>query len=205
MNYIDFHNQWQELGCFSIQQIYAWEPEFNRTNITFWIKKGHIVKLRKGWYAFREYISRPDFSQYVANKIYSPSYISLHSALSHYGMIPEAIMKITSVTSLKTCRFTNLFGDFTYQHIKPELMFGYEPKQMADGRSIFFSTPEKALLDLLYLYPFYNTPEDMLGIRLDEDFMAEDFNVGLFLQYTAMVNSPALTSRVNTLLNTLDL
>lgn len=112
------------------------------------------MKLRNGWYAFHECLSLPDFQQYIANRIYRPSYISLHTALSHYGMIPEEVMKTTSVTTLKTAEFKNAFGVYAYQMVKRELMFGYQPKPMADGRSILFATPEKALLDLLYLYPF---------------------------------------------------
>lgn len=205
MNYIEFHRQWRELGCFSTQQLSAWNPRFNRVNLHSWAKKGFITKLRNGWYAFTERISEPDFSQYVANRIYSPSYISLHTALAHYGIIPEAVMKITSVTTLKPAGFSNAFGDYTYQSVKKQLMFGYEPKIMSNGRSIMFATPEKALLDLLYLYPFYNTTADMLNLRLDEDYMQEDFNKQLLLEYAREVGSAALNSRIDTLLNTYDL
>lgn len=205
MNYLDFHKQWSKLGCFSIHQIYAWESNFNRLNITNWVKKGYLIKLRKDWYAFRDCLSIPDFSQLIANKIYAPSYISLHYALSYYGMIPEAVMKLTSVTSLKTESFTNEFGEFTYQTVKPSLMFGYVPKMINDGLSILFATPEKALLDLLYLYPFYNTEEDMLNLRLDEDYMTEDFDKELFLRYASEIGSVSLTKRVETLIKTYEI
>lgn len=200
MNYVEFHDRWQKYGCFSIRQVYAWKPGFNRLNITQWVKKGYLVKLRKEWYAFREFLKVPDSPQYVANRIYRPSYISLHTALSHYGMIPEAVMAITSVSSLKTRKIENDFGMYTYQSVKPRMMFGYEPKLMADGRAIFFATPEKALLDLLYLYPFYRTEVDMLELRLDDDFMQEDFDKDTFLSYASEVNSPALDRRIETLL-----
>lgn len=205
MNYIEFYRQWRELGCFSTQQLSAWTPRFNRVNLHSWVKKGFITKLRNGWYAFTERISEPDFSQYIANRIYSPSYISLHTALAHYGIIPEAVIKITSVTTLKPTEFSNAFGEYTYQSVKKQLMFGYEPKIMSNGRSIMFATPEKALLDLLYLYPFYNTTADMLNLRLDEDYMQEDFNKQLLLDYAREVGSAALNSRIDTLLNTYNL
>lgn len=205
MNYLDFHKQWRELGCFSIRQVFAWQPEFNRLNITYWIKKGYVIKLRNGWYAFAECLAQPDFSQYIANRIYRPSYISLHTALSHYGMIPEAIIKITSVTTLKTAEFSNRFGIYSYRTIKPELMFGYEPKPMTDGRTILFASPEKALLDLLYIYPFYSSTEDMLDLRLDEDYMQDDFNKERFMQYADKMESPALNARIKTLIEAYDL
>lgn len=205
MDYLEFYKQWRPLGCFSIRQVYAWKPDFNRFNIHNWLRKGFLVKLRKEWYVFAECISMPDFSQYIANRIYMPSYISLHTALAHYGMIPEAVFAITSVTSLKTAHFKNEFGEYTYQTVKPQFMFGYLPKPMDDGRSIFFATPEKALLDLLYLYPFYTTEDDMLNLRLDEDFMIEDFDKSLFLQYACKINRPALNNRIETLLKAYDL
>lgn len=201
MTYLDFHKQWHDLGCFSIQQVYAWRPDFNRLNLRLWAKKGYLVKLRKEYYAFADYLNAPDFHRYIANRIYRPSYISLHTALSYYGMIPEAVVQITSVTTLKTMTFENVFGYYSYQSIKPDLMFGYEPKPMADGRSILFATPEKALLDLIYLNPYYNSKQDMLDLRLDDDYMADEFDATLFREYTAKIGSKALSTRSETLLN----
>ncbi len=200
VTYLEFHKRWHELGCFNIQQVYAWRPDFNRLNLRFWEKKGYIVKLRKEYYAFAESKSIPDFTRYVANRIYRPSYISLHTALAYYGMIPEAVVQITSVTTLKTIRFANDFGEYAYHSVKPEMMFGYAPKPMADGRTFLFATPEKALLDLLYLHPFYKTETDMLDLRLDEDYMAEDFNFKLFTDYTERLGSLALTQRAKKLI-----
>lgn len=199
MNYLEFYKRWRALGCVSIRQVYTWQPGFNRTNLTNWIKKGYIVKLRNEWYAFREALSEPGFTQYIANRIYRPSYISLHTALSHYGMIPEAIMSVTSVTTLKPAVFSNDFGYYSYQSVKPAMMFGYGPKPMADGRTIMFASPEKALLDLMYLYPFYSSAGDMLDLRLDEDFMRDDFDMTLFMQYAEKIGSPALNTRIDTL------
>lgn len=199
MNYLEFHKQWYPFGCFNIHQVYSWSPGFNRHNLSVWEKKGYITRLRKGYYAFTECKSIPDFYRYIANRIYRPSYISLHSALSYYGMIPEAVVQITSVTSLKSAVFKNEFGEYTYNSVKPELMFGYEPKPMSDGRTILFATPEKALVDLLYLNPFYKTEEDMAELRLDEDFMNEDFNVELFVSYAERMDNKALIVRLKTL------
>lgn len=202
MRYIDFYNHWHKFGCVNIYQIYAWRRDFNRVNLYHWIKKGYIVKLRKEWYAFAESLRWPDFGEYVANRIYRPSYLSLHYALAHYGMIPEGVFQYTSVTSLKTAEFTNPFGNYSYQSVKRELMFGYKPLLMKDGRAIYFATPEKALMDLLYLYPFYKTEQDMLDLRLDEDFMEEDFDYELFLKYASAVKSKEFHNRINILIAT---
>lgn len=205
MTYLEFHKQWHQLGVFNVQQIYAWQPRFNRLNLREWEKKGYIVKLRKEYYAFSDCRSIPGFTRYVANRIYRPSYISLHTALSYYGMIPEAVLQITSVTTLKTISFKNDFGEYSYNSVRPELMFGYEPKPLKDGRSVLIATPEKALLDLLYLNTSYRTEQDMEELRLDEDFMVDDFNIERFNEYVTQVDSPTLTKRTTTLLKSYQL
>lgn len=205
MTYLEFREKLFELGCFSIQQVYAWQPDFDRNNLTRWVKRGLLIRLRQEYFAFPEYLRRPDFAQYIANRIYRPSYISLHTALSFYGIIPEAVVQITSVTSLKTATFKNPFGEYSYKNIKPNLMFGYEPRPMADGKTLLFSTPEKALLDLLYLYPFYNDAGELEQLRLDEDYMQEDLNRERLDEYRTRFGSKALDRRVAALLKIYDL
>lgn len=202
MNYLEFHKQWARFGYFSIQQVYAWCPAFNRHNLRNWENQGFIVRLRKEFYAFTENKASPDFARYLANRIYRPSYLSLHTALSFYGMIPESVVQFTSVTALKTASFKNDFGEYYYHSVKPSLMFGYIPKMMNDGRAVLFATPEKALVDLLYLYPFYITEQDMEELRLDEDFMVDEFDRSRFMGYIDTINNKALASRATTLLKT---
>lgn len=199
MNYIDFKEQFFDLGCFSTQQVYAWNPGFDRNNLLRWNKRGWIVRLRQGYFAFAEYMKTPDFALYIANRIYRPSYISLHTALSFYGMIPESVVQITSVSSLKTMFFGNRFGEYSYKNIKSSLMFGYEPHEIAGNRTLMMATPEKALLDLLYLYPFYDSIEELEELRLDESYMLEEFNYSKMEHYLGMFASKALERRVSRL------
>ncbi len=200
MNFLEFRKRWLDLACFNICQIYAWAPDFNRNNLTRWVKEGKLVRLRQGYFTFSEYKNRPDYFLYFANRIYNPSYISLHTALAFYGMIPEAVVQVTSVTSLKTAAFNNGFGEYSYKSVKEDLMFGYELKPMADNRIIRFATPEKALLDLLYLYPFYNDERELEELRLDEEYMQDDLNRDLLLDYCAKFRSKVLDCRVKLLL-----
>ena len=202
MNYLQFRKQMFDLACFNINQIYAWQPGFDRNNLSHWEKKGYIIRLRQGYFAFPEYKSKADYALYFANRIYRPSYISLHSALSFYGMIPESVFQISSVTSLKTAYFVNEFGEYSYKTIKEDLMFGYDLKPMADGRTVQFATPEKALLDLLYLYPFYNTGKELEDLRLDEDYLHDDLNKDLLIDLCSQFKNKALDQRLKMLYNT---
>jgi hypothetical protein len=81
-------------------------------------------------------------------------------------MIPEAVVQITNVTTLKTASFANDFANTLIKNVKENLLFGYELKPMADNRTIQFATPEKALLELLYLYPFYDSEQELEELRL---------------------------------------
>ena len=92
-------------------------------------------------------------------------------------MIPEAVTSITSISTLKTARFENKFGQYSYQNVKPELFFGYKPVELPINTALInapkltwlLAQPEKALLDLLYLYPFYDNNTELEQLRLDED------------------------------------
>ncbi|MCK9254550.1 MAG: hypothetical protein GX793_00405 [Bacteroidales bacterium] len=200
MNFWQFRNQFYDLVCFNINQVYAWETNFEKNNLTRWAKQKLLVKLRNSWYSFPEYLKTPNIQHFVSNKIYSPSYVSLHSALAFYGIIPEAIVQTTAVSSIKKTNFDNIFGSFTYQQISPALMFGYEQKSFLSKQSLLFATPEKAILDLLYLYPQYNNEQEITELRFDEEFMQEYLNIERLNEFTEKFQSNALRNRVNLLL-----
>ena len=205
MSFWQLRNQFYDLICFNVNQVYAWKPDFEKNNLTRWVKQNLLVKLRNSWYSFPDYLKTPNIQNFVSNKIYSPSYVSLHSALAFYGIIPEAIVQTTAVSSLKKANFENMFGSFSYQQILPELMFGNEQKPFLNKHSLLFATPEKAILDLLYLYPQYNSEQEIIELRFDEEFMQEDLNVERLNEFTEKFQSKVLRSRVNLLLKIHDL
>ena len=202
MTYLEFREQWHTVGCFNIYQIRAWMPDFDRSNLFRWVKKGYLSKLRQDWYAFSDLKGNPETTRYVAQRIYTPSYISLHSALSFYGIIPEAVTTVTSVTSNRPASYSNDFGEFSYQTVKPALFFGYKPMILSPNGSYLLAFPEKAILDLLYLYPQYNTEEALMELRLDEWWMQEELDRDRLLAYSEQSAVKALQYRVNLLLKT---
>ena len=205
MDFLTFKERMYPMGCFNINQVLLWEKDFDRNNLTRWCRRGLLVKLRNQYYAFPEYRQVPNFSRYVANRIYAPSYISLHSALSFYGMIPEEVVQLTSVTTLKTARFENDFGTFHYQNVKTPFYFGFEIKTIQSGRGLLFATPEKALLDLLYLNPYYKTEQDMEELRLDEDYMQNELNLERLNGYLSKIGSKTMEQKVKRLMKVYEL
>jgi hypothetical protein len=131
--------------------------------------------------------------------------VSLHRALAFYGIIPEGVIQITSVTTLKTASFTNVVGEYVYKSVHQDFMFGYDLKMIEDARAICLASPEKALIDLLYIYPFYNSTQALEDLRLDEDFLHGDLDTGLLDEYTSRYKNRALEKRVQLMKKTYDL
>ena len=147
-----------------------------------WVKKGYLLKLRNGVYAFvkdRERIKGEE----IAALLYQPSYLSLESALAWYGFIPEMVYARVSVTARTNRTFTNDFGTFIYRHLKAELFWGYIEIKTDHGHYLL-AEPEKALLDYLYLnLSRIRSDADFENIRLNADMLKERLDADKFLKY----------------------
>lgn len=110
-------------------------------------KRGFILQLKRGSYVFPDVLP-PDV--YIANKLYSPSYVSLEFALSYHGIIPETVYEITSVTVKATRRFETLGKIFSYRKIKKAAYTGYGAERQG-GVSFYIADAEKAFVDINYL------------------------------------------------------
>jgi predicted transcriptional regulator of viral defense system len=205
MNFQDFRATFYKQIVFTSNQVQAWHPGFDKNNLGRWVKKGYIIKLRNGYYTFKEYNTTQNINLYLANRIYRPSYISLHTALAFYGLIPESISQTTCVSTIKTARFTNEFGIFSYKSIKPQLFFAYEQLPFLNDKSILIAKPEKALIDLLYLYPFYNSTAEFVNLRLDEDLLDDIIDTSKMLSYIDTIKNKALHKRVKLLFDVYNL
>lgn len=120
-----------------------------RDKITDLLRKGIIVRVKKGLYIFGDqYRNAPYSKELLANLIYGPSYISLEYALSHQGLIPERVDTVTSLSTGRSRRFKTPIGMFTYWSIPlSAYQLGITRIEMEDGRSYLMATPEKAIAD----------------------------------------------------------
>jgi len=117
-----------------------------------WQQKGLVVQLKRGVYQLNESDRRVNPSlEFIANQLYAPSYISLDYALEVYGMIPEAVADVTSVSTKKTMSFKSQQATFIYQHIKAQAFRGFKAVKDSQGYSYFIAEPEKAIVDFFYL------------------------------------------------------
>ena len=105
-------------------------------------KRGVIKKVKRGLYQFL-LLEGDDFL--LANTLYSPSYVSLESALSFWGIITGFAYQITSVTPKLTRTFLVEEKEFCYFHLKPEFFWGWQKQA-----SFLVAEREKAIIDYLY-------------------------------------------------------
>jgi hypothetical protein len=144
------------------------DPAGVRRQLSRLTASGRLLQLRRGLYVlappYRKVIPHPFL---VANHVARPSYVSLQSALAHYGLIPEHVPVVTSVTTSRPGRWSTGLGDFDYRHVKTRFFFGYRMTDVGSGQSALIASPEKALLDLLYLHPGSDRPEYLRELRLE--------------------------------------
>jgi predicted transcriptional regulator of viral defense system len=134
-------------------------------------KAGELIRLRRGLYVVNPELSgKPINVQLCANHIYGPSYVSLHWALRWYGLIPERVFRMTSVTIQPSKVFENTLGIFDYYKVNREY-FPIGVRSISDEDiSYLMATPEKALCDLI-LYDSYLPSRSVKGLMryLEED------------------------------------
>ena len=135
------HEMLEELLSASVNNVNA--------KISYMVKKGELLRLKKGVYAFGDdYRSAPVDMISAANMLYTPSYLSFEYALGYYGLIPERVYEITSATLRGKKSFETELGRFTYRPV-PLRAYALGVDWLFDkvngGKLI--AAPEKALCD----------------------------------------------------------
>ena len=139
-----------------------------RGKIARMIHSGDLFQLRRGLYAVRRDLN----PLCLTASIYGPSYISFETALSYYGLIPEAVYEITSATLKRPKEFQNCFGRFRYRRV-PESVYAIGIERVTESEIPFLiASPTKAVCDRIALEPRMRFMSDVKRwaelMRLDE-------------------------------------
>ncbi len=165
-------------------------PDAVRRQLTLWAQAGKLYRLRRGMYALAlPYQKAKPHPFFIATRLVRGAYVSCQSALAYYGLIPEYVPRVTSVTTLRPGLWETPLGHFEYRHIKPGLFYGYRSEVVATGQYALVAEPEKALLDLVYLQPGGDTPEYLGELRLQN---LEQLNIDILHQLADRAQSPKL-------------
>lgn len=145
-----------------------------------WLDEGVLMSLKRGLYAVPDASSQLSLPL-IANHVYGPSYVSMEFMLSRYGLIPERVVQVTSVTTRRGRVFENDLARFSYQRL-PVAYYALGIDHVRESERVGFmvASREKALCDWLALTPnvnIYSTKglrvlllDDM---RMDEDILSE--------------------------------
>lgn len=148
------------------------------------IKKKELIKIRRGLYMLADKYRHKKLSKFfLASRIVPHSYISLESALSYYGWIPERIASVTSILALgRTKKFITPFGEFNFYQLpvnEYEFLTGVTRVEEIKGEPSFLASPLRALADYVYMKKSdWNSLDYLIGsLRIKpEELMKIDSN-----------------------------
>jgi predicted transcriptional regulator of viral defense system len=166
------------------------DPADVRRQLSRWTKAGRLYQFRRGLYAlappFQKVKPQPFL---IANRMVRGSYVSCQSALAYYGLIPEYVPVVVSVTTARPAHLETPLGIFEFHHIKTELLRGSRLIDLDGGQRAFVALPEKALLDLIYLHPAADAPDYVRELRLQN---LEHLNLSELQRLADFTRSPKL-------------
>lgn len=140
-------------------------------------KNGSIIRLKKGLYVVSSKDSRETLSrELVANHLYGPSYVSLESALSFYGLIPEKVYSVRSVTTKRAKHFATPLGNFEYMTIPQDYYaIGIRQEIVNNEYAYLIATPEKAICDMILSVRNYR----IQSVKAMQIYLEEDLRIDL--------------------------
>ena len=139
-------------GIFTYSDVLVWLGE-SRNSVRGIVKRaiasGEIIHIRRGLYCLAQKYCRRNISRNViANLIYGPSYVSMETALSVHGWIPEAVHSVVSVSSGRAKSFETPLGYFDYVQVgQRPLLAAVERKQDESSICFLVAKPLKAIAD----------------------------------------------------------
>jgi len=147
--------------------------------------EGKLIRLKRSLYVVSPDVSGKLLStELIANHIYGPSYTSMESALRYYGLIPESVRMVRSMTTKRWRIFENSISRFDYINCSEE----YYPiginQKIGDDYSFLIASPEKALCDLIAYTPKVR-PRFISAMLL---YLEEDIRLDMEAFYKMEVN-----------------
>ena len=148
-----------------------------KDKITTLEQSGLLIRLKRGLFVVSPMVhSQPLSKELIANHIYGPSYISLQTALSFYGLIPERVHTVCSMTTKRSSSFINPLGNFDYITV-PAAYFaiGIRQEIVNNNYAYLIATPEKALCDMIV----ETKGLKLQSIKAMQNYLEEDLRIDL--------------------------
>jgi hypothetical protein len=194
-----------DTGTFTLMEMARWTGGSSNRQFALLkraLKSGEIIRIHRGLYCLAaKYLRRKLDPLALAQRIYGPSYISLETALSYHGWIPEAVYAVTSTSLERSREFETPLGRFSFTRVPQKIFYtnvtridksvgGSSEPGLPAGESFLVASPLKALADYVYVHRLDWTSADPIieSLRVDESSLSgisvEDFD-RLLANYTS--------------------
>lgn len=140
-------------------------------------RSGDLIRLKKGLFIVSPEVSNQSISrELAANHLYGPSYVSLESALSFYGLIPEKVYAVRSVTPRLSKRYSTPLGNYEYVTVSEDyFQIGIRQEIVNNHYAYLIATPEKAICDLIVTTRNLR----LQSVRAMQTYIEEDLRIDL--------------------------
>jgi hypothetical protein len=176
-----------DIGAFTLLELSQWVGGTSNRRFALLkrtLKAGEVIRIHRGLYCLApKYLRRKPDPLVFAQLIHGPSYLSLETALSYHGWIPEAVYAITSVCVDRAREFETPLGHFGFTRVPQKVFYtevtriekqeGNEPGLRA-GESFLMASPLKALADYVYAHrvDWVSAGPVIESLRVDENLLA---------------------------------
>lgn len=144
--------------------------------VKYAIRNEYLIVVKRGLYLIRLPFKKQMFDLFeIAQAIYGPSYISLESALSFHGWIPEAVYTTNSVSGRRSKDFDTPIGFFSFRRVPIHLFYDLVRRIESDNTVFLIAEPWKALADYIYVYKktWLSLQELYLDMRIELSTLRE--------------------------------
>jgi hypothetical protein len=166
-------------GVFTRAEVACWvggSPQRQFSLVKRALASGEIIHLRRGLYCLAaKYLRQKVDPLMVAQRVHGPSYISLETALSYHGWIPEAVYSITSASLDRSREFDTPLGHFSFSRVPQETFYVEVSRvEREAGGSFLLASPLKALADYVHVHKRdWNSSRPVVeSLRVDESLLA---------------------------------
>jgi predicted transcriptional regulator of viral defense system len=138
-------------------------------------RKGLIIRGKRNLYVVAPKVHNQEISrELVANHLYGPSYVSLESALAYYGLIPERVFTMRSVTTKLHKQYDTPLGHFEYVKVPaPYYPIGVRQEIINNSYAFLIASSEKALCDKIVTTPNLR----IQSVKAMREYLEEDLRI----------------------------
>lgn len=120
------------------------DANYLKTKIYRALTSKQLIRLKRGVYTLDESYNRYE----LANKLITPSYVSLQTILANNGVVFQYDSRIWNIAPYNR-EFVVGNQKYIYRKVKDTILF--DNSGIINQQNISYASPERALVDLLYL------------------------------------------------------